>query len=43
MGHFEFDPQKSRINESRHGVDLEWAERLWEVTHVIVPAKKVRG
>jgi uncharacterized DUF497 family protein len=43
MEHFEFDPEKSRLNEGRHGVDLEWAQCLWDVTHVIVPAKHVTG
>ena len=43
MEHFEFDPEKSRRNEEQHGVDLEWAEGLWDVTHVIIPAKNVVG
>ncbi|MBI3297415.1 MAG: BrnT family toxin [Elusimicrobia bacterium] len=43
MERFEFDPQKSALNDKRHGVDLEWAQRLWDVTHVIVPAKDVVG
>ena len=43
MEHFEFDPAKSRLNEERHGVDLEWAQGLWDVTHVIIPAKNVIG
>ena len=43
MEHFEFDPLKSRLNKELHGVDLEWAESLWDVTHAIVPAKNVRG
>ena len=43
MEHFEFDPRKSRLNKELHGVDLEWAESLWDVTHVIIPAKNVRG
>lgn len=40
---FDFDPEKSRRNERRHGVDLAWARRLWDQTHLIVPAKKVSG
>lgn len=43
MERFEFDTRKSRLNKERHGVDLEWAKNLWQVTHVIVPAKNVRG
>ena len=43
MEHFEFDPAKSRLNEERHGVDLEWAQGLWDVTHVIIPAKNIIG
>lgn len=43
MEHFEFDPEKSRHNDERHGVDLAWAQRLWDETHVIVAAKNVKG
>ena len=43
MEHFEFDPRKSRLNNEHHGVDLEWAEGLWDVTHAIIPAKNVKG
>ena len=43
MAHFEFDLEKSRINKKRHGVDLVWAQRLWEETHAIIPAKNVSG
>ena len=43
MEHFEFDPEKSRRNKEQHGVDLEWAQGLWDVTHVIIPAKNVNG
>lgn len=43
MEHFEFDAAKSRRNKQRHGVDLSWAQRLWDETHVIVPAKNVSG
>ncbi len=41
MEHFEFDPIKSKRNKKRHGVDLEWAQGLWDVTHIIIPAKDV--
>ena len=43
MEHFEFDPEKSRLNEERHGVNLNWAMRLWDENHVIIPAKNVSG
>ncbi|MEP6891813.1 MAG: BrnT family toxin [Nitrospirota bacterium] len=43
MEHFEFDPIKSERNKKRHGVDLEWAQGLWDVTHIIIPAKDVIG
>ncbi|MBI2061312.1 MAG: BrnT family toxin [Nitrospirae bacterium] len=43
MEHFEFDPAKSQLNRERHGVDLEWAQGLWDVTHIIIPAKNVAG
>ena len=40
---FEFDPKKNRLNRERHGVDLAWAQGLWEETHVIILAKEVFG
>ena len=40
---FDYDPEKSRLNVERHGVDLHWARRLWDATHVVVPAKCVTG
>lgn len=43
MEHFEFDPKKSRLNKEQHGVDLQWAQCMWDETHVITPAKFVRG
>ena len=43
MEAFEFDPDKSRLNKDRHGVDLEWAQGLWAVAHVIIPARDVIG
>lgn len=27
---FEYDPEKSRKNLSKHGIDFETAKRLWE-------------
>ncbi|MBI5244798.1 MAG: BrnT family toxin [Elusimicrobia bacterium] len=43
MEHFEFDPKKSQRNNARHGIDLAWAQSLWEETHVIIAAKNVAG
>lgn len=40
---FDFDPHKDFENRKRHGIDFEEAQRLWERTHVIIPAKDVRG
>jgi uncharacterized DUF497 family protein len=40
---FEFDPKKIRLNKERHGVDLAWAQELWDEAHVIIPAKNVTG
>jgi uncharacterized DUF497 family protein len=41
MIEFEFDPQKSARNWERHGVDLEWAIRLWDGDHAIIEAKSI--
>ena len=30
MPEFEFDPEKSRINLEKHGMDFESATNLWE-------------
>jgi hypothetical protein len=38
---FEFDPEKNRRNLERHGVDLEWAQRLWDGDFVITEARPV--
>lgn len=27
---FEYDPNKSQINLTKHGIDFEQAQRLWE-------------
>src|SRR5690242_17198331 len=43
MEHFEFDPKKSQANKERHGVDLEWAQQLWDEPYVISRAKNVFG
>lgn len=40
---FEFDPEKSRRNWERHGLDFEEAQELWAETYVVIPAKTVAG
>ena len=32
---FEFDPQKSRANQAKHGIDFIKAQRLWEDVDVL--------
>jgi uncharacterized DUF497 family protein len=27
---FEYDPQKSKLNKDKHGIDFEEAQRLWD-------------
>ena len=37
---FEFDPEKSRTNKAKHGIDFEEAGSLWEDPHLAeVPAR----
>ena len=37
---FEFDPEKSRSNESKHGIDFEAAQALWSDPDVLeIPAR----
>jgi uncharacterized DUF497 family protein len=36
---FEFDPQKSEPNKTKHGIDFIAAQQLWEdLSRVVVPA-----
>lgn len=42
MIEFKFDPQKSARNRELHGVDLQWAIRLWDGDHAIVEGKFIR-
>jgi len=40
MIEFEFDPQKSRSNQEKHGLDFEEAQKLWQdEDRLLVPAK----
>jgi len=36
---FEFDPEKSRINQKKHGVDFIEAQKLWRGSYVEIPAR----
>ena len=36
MTSFEFDPEKSRINHEKHGIDFIKAQRLWDDPHFTV-------
>lgn len=40
---FEFDPKKNEQNCKKHGVDFEKTKKLWDTTHIIIPAKNVSG
>jgi uncharacterized DUF497 family protein len=37
---FEFDPRKSELNRTRHGIDFDAAQKLWEdPNRLVVPAR----
>ena len=37
---FEFDSQKSEINQTKHGIDFIAAQQLWEdANRVVIPAR----
>ena len=37
---FEYDPEKSRINREKHGVDFEESQRLWDDEDgLVIPAQ----
>ena len=36
---FEFDSEKSDANLQKHGIDFDDVQELWEVDHVIFPAR----
>ena len=38
---FEYDPDKNNRNKEKHGVGLVEAQKLWGITHLIIPAKDV--
>jgi uncharacterized protein len=39
---FEFDPRKSELNKTKHGIDFFAAQQLWEdPNRVVVPARTI--
>jgi uncharacterized DUF497 family protein len=38
---FEYDPEKNERNQEKHGLYLSEAKVLWEVPHVVFPARYV--
>ncbi len=39
---FEFDPEKSKLNKEKHGIDFFEAQALWEDEYLIeIPAKTI--
>lgn len=38
---FEFDPEKSKVNQEKHGISLIEAEQLWQVPAIEIQAKTV--
>jgi uncharacterized DUF497 family protein len=37
---FEFDSQKSELNQTKHGIDFNAAQQLWEdPARIIIPAR----
>ena len=39
---FEFDPNKSRANKQKHGIDFEDAQALWDDSDMIeIPARTI--
>lgn len=41
MNQFEYDPEKSGLNEFRHGISLGQAQAIWGSAHVVIPAKDI--
>jgi len=39
---FEYDPDKSRANKAKHGIDFEEAQALWDDPDLLeIPARTV--
>lgn len=42
MSEFEHDPQKSKSNLEKHGIDFEQAQRLWDDSNLVeISAKTI--
>lgn len=40
---FEYDPEKSKINSEKHGIDFELAQKIWDDPEALeVPANSVQ-
>ena len=40
---FEYDPKKSQLNLSKHGISLEEAKKLWQVGGWDIPARIIKN
>jgi uncharacterized DUF497 family protein len=40
---FSYNYEKNLVNKKKHGISLQEAEKLWNSTHIIVPAKDIKG
>lgn len=39
---FEYDPQKSQVNKTKHGLDFEEAQQIWEdIDRLEVPISRI--
>jgi len=38
---FEFDPEKSKSNQEKHGISLAQVQQLWQVPAIEIPARTV--
>ncbi|MDX1960108.1 MAG: BrnT family toxin [Leptospiraceae bacterium] len=36
---FEYDPEKSRVNKEKHGIDFEDAKKIWDGNYVEIPVR----
>ena len=39
---FDYDESKNVINKEKHGVYLKDAQSLWDVEHIVIPAKNLK-
>lgn len=40
---FYYDVTKNQANLEKHGIDFEETKKLWDGTHLIIPAKNIAG